>query len=101
MSKAKQYQPPVTTALRRILFGLGYIDRIDHMAFSDSRQNNTAVGVKFVDLKLTEEQINIVTMLMENRGYEHLYTRFNNRNSTHPVYVRSIYPGTRFCYKKV
>lgn len=78
----------VTKALREVLFDL-FRYTPQRQVYSDARKDGAAVGVKFVGLKLTDDQMDDVRHQMELRGFTHHYSRTNAQGWT---------TGTRFCY---
>ena len=79
----------VTKALREVLFDL-FRYTPQRQVYSDARKDGAAVGVKFVGLKLTDDQMDDVRHQMELRGFTHHYSRTNAQGNWTT--------GTRFCY---
>jgi len=78
----------VTKALREVLLELfAYTPKRE--VYSDVRKGGEAIGVKFVGLKLTDDELDQVRHQMEARGFIHHYSRMNAQGWT---------TGTRFCY---
>jgi hypothetical protein len=78
----------VTKALKEVLLDLfAYTPKRE--VYTDARKNGAAVGVKFVGLKLTDDELDQVRHEMEARGFTHHYSRMNAQGWT---------TGTRFCY---
>lgn len=79
----------VTKALKEVLFDLfAYTPK--RQVYSDARKDGAAVGVKFVGLELTDDELDQVRHQMEARGFTHHYSRMN-------AYGYGT-TGTRFCY---
>ena len=76
----------VTKALREVLLDLFAYKHLKQV-YSDTRKDG--VGVKFVGLNLTDDQMDQVRHRMEARGFTHHYSRTNAQGHTY---------GTRFCY---
>ena len=76
----------VTKALREVLLDLFAYKHLKQV-YSDPRKDG--VGVKFVGLNLTDDQMDQVRHRMEARGFTHHYSRTNAQGHTY---------GTRFCY---
>ena len=84
----------VTKSLRKTLKKLG----IKHQGcFSDTRKNKQAVGVKFIGMDLTTEEITRVVIKMQKKGYEFIRVTpkkdYGNPYSNH-------FTGTRLTFYK-
>ena len=79
----------VTKALREVLLDLfAYTPKRE--VYTDARKNGAARGVKFVGLKLTDDELDQVRHQMEARGFTHHYSRTNAQGNWTT--------GIRFCY---
>ena len=65
--------------------------------FSDTRKNKKAVGVKFMGMDLTQEEITKVVIKMQKKGYEFIRVTpkkdFGNR-------YYNVFTGTRLTFYK-
>lgn len=89
MNNVRLPKPPITTALKHALKQID-IEGSQYKVYSDPRQKGKALGVKFVGLRLTQDQMDTVVSYMTGWGYKFVYARYNS-NSWGTW-------GTRFCF---
>jgi hypothetical protein len=85
----------VTKSLKKTFKKLG----IKHQGcFSDTRKNKQAVGVKFIGMDLTAEEITRVVIKMQKKGYE--FIRVTPMNKDHECSYYNVFSGTRLTFYK-
>ena len=90
MSKRKTVTRSLKKSFKKL--GIKYND-----CYSDPRKNKQAVGVKFIGMDLTQEEITKVVIKMQKKGYEFIRVT-PKRDYGHSYF--NVFTGTRLTFYK-